>query len=77
MGTMAMLKDNARNQRGHSAYYHGFKLAICSFVLSILDVDLYSHIPQALRFYYNFKIASEKKDRINCVIRHTTDKNVN
>ena len=39
-------------QLGHSSHYHDFKLATSTFVPSILDVYVYSHIPQALRFYY-------------------------
>ena len=45
-------RDKARYQRGHNALYRGFKLATSTFVLSTLDVYLYSHILQALRFYY-------------------------
>ena len=37
---------------GHSTHYRDFKLATSAFVLYILDVDLYIHIPQALRFYH-------------------------
>ena len=49
---MVVEMGKTRYQRGHSAHYRGFKLATSTFVLSILDVDLYSYIPQALRFYY-------------------------
>ena len=49
---MVDLRDKARYQRGHSAHYRNFKLATSTFVLSIIDVDFYSHIPQVLHFYY-------------------------
>ena len=39
-------------QHGHSAQYSDFKLATSTFVLSIFELYLYSHIPQALRFYH-------------------------
>ena len=45
-------RGKARYQRGHSALYHGFKLAPSTLVLSTLDVYLYGHIPQAQRFYH-------------------------
>ena len=35
------LKGKARYQRGHSAQYSGFKLATSTFVLSVLDSDVY------------------------------------
>ena len=34
---MVVSRDKARYQRGHSAQYSGFKLATCTFVLSILE----------------------------------------
>ena len=40
----------ARYQPCHSVHFRSFKLATSTFVLSILDVDLYTQIPQALRF---------------------------
>ena len=49
---MVVLMGKARYQRNHSAHYRGFKLATSMFVLSILDINLYSHIPQALHFYH-------------------------
>ena len=39
-------------QLGHSTHYRGLKLASSTLLLSILDVDFHSHIPQALRFYF-------------------------
>ena len=43
---MVDLKGKAHYQRGHGAQDSGFKLATCSstFVLFILDADLYNHI---------------------------------
>ena len=38
-------------KRGHMAHYCGFRLATSTSVLSILGVDPYTHISQALRFY--------------------------
>ena len=38
------------NHSGHSAHYHGFKFTTSTFVLSLLDIDLCSHMPQALCF---------------------------
>ena len=57
---MVDVGGKARYQRGHSdgreerhtAHYCRFKLATSTFVLSMLDNDFYSNIPQALRFYY-------------------------
>ena len=44
----------ARCQRSHSALYRGFRLVTSTFVLSTLDVYLYSYIPQALLFFILF-----------------------
>ena len=49
---MLDLTFQARYHCGHSAHYRGFKLATRTLVVSVLDNDLYSHIPQALRFYF-------------------------
>ena len=46
-------RAKARNQRCHSTLFNGFKFATSTFVLYILNVYHYSHIPQALRFLYN------------------------
>ena len=43
------LRGKARYKRGHSTRYRGFKLTTITFVLSVLDVVVYNHIPQALR----------------------------
>ena len=37
------LRGKACYKRGHSAQYSGFQLATSTFVLSILDIDFYSH----------------------------------
>ena len=42
----------ATNVAIYSALYRGFKLATSMFVLSTFDVYFFSHIPQALHFYY-------------------------
>ena len=49
---MVDLKGKACYQLGLSAHFSGFKLATSMFVLSVLGVYNYSHIPQALHFDY-------------------------
>ena len=53
---MIDVMDKACYQHGHGTHFRGFNLATSTFVLSILDVDLYSYIPQALRFITFFFI---------------------
>ena len=67
---MVILRSKARNQCGHSAHYRGLKLATSTFVLSILDVDLY--IPQALRFDYNIKtkLSSVLRTKLSAVLSY-------
>ena len=50
---MVDFRGKARYQHCYSAHYRGFRLVTSTFVLCILNVDLYSHIPQALRFHFN------------------------
>ena len=45
-----MLVSNLKPR--YSAQYRSFKLATSTFMLSIIDAHLYSHISQVLRFYY-------------------------
>ena len=47
MGTMATLVAGF-------THYRGFKLVTSTFPLSILNVDLYNHIPQALHLDCSF-----------------------
>ena len=49
---MVVLMGKARYQSGHCVHYRGLKLATSTFVLSLLDADLYSHIQQAFRIDY-------------------------
>ena len=44
-----------------STHYCGFKLATCTYVLSILDIDLYSNIQQALHFCYIIALVLSRK----------------
>ena len=65
---MVVLRGKARYQRGHSDQYSGLKLANSTSVLSILGVDFYSHIPQALHFYL-VDVHNWKKHRLKLPIR--------
>ena len=50
------LRVYACHQRDLSTYFRGFKLAISTYIPSILFVNHYSHIPQAL--HLNFYLYS-------------------